>query len=64
MVREWNLSLENTTRGGSLKDPIGYKQDITNVIVTTSRDSGKKTTLDVYENVRITPTPSHESAHS
>ena len=34
MVREWTLSLENTGgRKDGLKDPLGYKQTIDDVVV-------------------------------
>ena len=51
MVKEWTLNLENTGGRQGLKDPLGYKQDITDISVIEERDStGQR---ELYEKVSI-----------
>ena len=52
MVREWTLNLENTGGRQGQKDPLGYKQDITEVAVRSATDS-TVTQQEVYERVSI-----------
>ena len=49
MVREWTLSLENTGGRQGLKDPLGYKQDITEVSIKSEQDSSAQ--KEMYEKV-------------
>ena len=53
MVREWSLNLENMGGKKGLKDPLGFKQDLTGVIVRQSRDSTKQTQVEAYERVSL-----------
>ena len=43
MVRSWSLNLENTGGKKGLKDPLGYKQNIDNMLVRQSRDTSRTT---------------------
>ena len=49
MVREWTLSLENTGGRQGLKDPLGYKQDITEISIKSEQDSSAQ--KEMYEKV-------------
>ena len=49
MVREWTLSLENTGGRQGLKDPLGYKQDTTEVSIKSEQDSSAQ--KEMYEKV-------------
>ena len=50
MVVEWNLNLEKTGGKDALKDPLGYKQDIGEVVVRSAQKSNV-TQFDLYERV-------------
>ena len=51
MTVEWNLQLEKTGgKDNQLKDPIGYKQDITEVVVRSAQKSNV-TQFDLVERV-------------
>ena len=53
MAREWTLNLENTGgRGHGLKDPVGYKQEIMDVVVRSGQSSGT-TKTEVFEKVSL-----------
>ena len=51
MVRSWSLNLENTGGKKGLKDPLGYKQNIDNMLVRQSRDTSRTTQVELYEKV-------------
>ena len=51
MVREWQLNLENTGGKKGLKDPLGFKQNIDNMLVRQSRDTSRTTQVELYEKV-------------
>ena len=51
MAREWTLNLENNGgRQQGLKDPVGYKQEILDVVVRSGQSSGT-TKTEVFEKV-------------
>ena len=53
MAREWTLNLENTGgRAHGLKDPVGYKQEILEVVVRSGQSAGT-TQLELFEKVSI-----------
>ena len=52
MVIEWNLNLEKAGGKDALKDPLGYKQDIAEVVVRSAQKSNV-TQFDLYERVSI-----------
>ena len=55
MAIEWTLSLEKTGgKDNQLKDPVGYRQDITDVVVRSGQKSNM-TQFDLYE--RVSPPP-------
>jgi len=53
MVREWSLNLENTGGKKGLKDPLGYKVDVSGLTIRTGRDSSQQTQVETYERVSI-----------
>ena len=51
MAIEWTLSLEKTGgKDNQLKDPVGYRQDITEVVVRSGMKSNV-TQFDLFERV-------------
>ena len=51
MAIEWTLSLEKTGgKDNQLKDPVGYRQDITDVVVRSGQKSNM-TQFDLFERV-------------
>ena len=57
MAIEWTLSLEKTGgKDNQLKDPVGYRQDITEVVVRSGMKSNV-TQFDLFE--RVSPPQLH-----
>ena len=59
MTIEWSLNLEKTGgKDNQLKDPLGYKQDIQEVVVRSAQKSNV-TQFDLLERVSTFPTQSN-----
>lgn len=52
MANEWTLNLEKTGGRDGLKDPLGYKQEIADVVVRSAQKANV-TQNEVYEKVSL-----------